>query len=42
MSTKTDQRAKSILQVLLRHGNTSVDELAEQLGPLRRPAFAAT
>jgi DeoR family transcriptional regulator of aga operon len=31
MSTKTDQRAKRILQVLLRHGNTSVDELAEQL-----------
>jgi DeoR family transcriptional regulator of aga operon len=32
MSTKTDQRAKRILQVLLRHGNTSVDELAAQLG----------
>ena len=31
MSTKTDQRAKRILQVLLRHGNTSVDELAELL-----------
>jgi DeoR family transcriptional regulator, aga operon transcriptional repressor len=31
MSTKTDQRAKSILQLLLRHGNTSVDELAAQL-----------
>jgi DeoR family transcriptional regulator of aga operon len=31
MSTKTDQRAKGILQVLLRHGNTSVDELAAQL-----------
>ena len=31
MSTKTDQRAKEILQVLLRHGNTSVDELAAQL-----------
>jgi DeoR family transcriptional regulator of aga operon len=28
MSTKTDQRAKRILQVLLRHGNISVDELA--------------
>ena len=27
MSTKTDQRAKKILQVLLRHGNSSVDEL---------------
>ena len=32
MSTKTDQRAKNILQLLLRHGNTSVDELAAQLG----------
>jgi DeoR family transcriptional regulator of aga operon len=32
MSTKTDQRAKKILQVLLRHGNTSVDELASGLG----------
>jgi DeoR family transcriptional regulator of aga operon len=32
MSIKTDQRAKSILQVLLRHGNTAVDELAAQLG----------
>ncbi len=32
MSTKTDQRAKRILQVLLRHGNSSVDELAETLG----------
>jgi len=32
MSTKTDQRAKRILQVLLRHGNSSVDELAELLG----------
>jgi DeoR family transcriptional regulator of aga operon len=32
MSTKTDQRAKKILQVLLRDGNTSVDELAELLG----------
>lgn len=32
MSTKTDQRAKRILQVLLRHGNSSVDELAESLG----------
>jgi DeoR family transcriptional regulator of aga operon len=31
MSTKTDQRAKRILQVLLRHGNTSVDELAALL-----------
>jgi DeoR family transcriptional regulator of aga operon len=31
MSTKTDQRAKRILQVLLQHGNTSVDALAEQL-----------
>ncbi len=31
MSTKTDQRAKRILQVLLAHGNISVDELAEQL-----------
>jgi DeoR family transcriptional regulator of aga operon len=28
MSTKTDQRAKRILQVLLQHGNTSVDQLA--------------
>ena len=28
MSTKTDQRAKNILQVLLRHGNMSVDKLA--------------
>jgi DeoR family transcriptional regulator of aga operon len=28
MSTKTDERAKKILQVLLRHGNGSVDELA--------------
>jgi DeoR family transcriptional regulator of aga operon len=32
MSTKTDQRAKRILQVLLRHGNTAVDKLAGQLG----------
>jgi DeoR family transcriptional regulator of aga operon len=32
MSIKTDQRAKRILQVLLRHGNTAVDELAAQLG----------
>jgi DeoR family transcriptional regulator of aga operon len=32
MSTKTDQRAKRILQVLLGCGNTTVDELAEQLG----------
>jgi len=24
MSTKTDQRAKKMLQMLLRHGNTSV------------------
>lgn len=32
MSTKTDQRAKRILQVLLRQGNTSVDELAAHLG----------
>ena len=31
MSTKTDQRAKIILQALLRRGNISVDELAEQL-----------
>jgi len=31
MSTKTDQRAKTILQELLRHGNTSVDELAALL-----------
>ncbi len=31
MSTKTDQRAKRILQVLLRHGNISVDELAALL-----------
>lgn len=31
MSTKTDQRAKKILQMLLRHGNTSVDELAAHL-----------
>ena len=31
MSTKTDQRAKKILQVLLRHGNISVDELADFL-----------
>ncbi|MGA7859990.1 MAG: DeoR/GlpR family DNA-binding transcription regulator, partial [Terracidiphilus sp.] len=31
MSTKTDQRAKRILQVLLQHGNTSVDELAALL-----------
>jgi DeoR family transcriptional regulator of aga operon len=32
MSTKTDQRAKNILQALLQHGNTSVDELAATLG----------
>jgi DeoR family transcriptional regulator of aga operon len=32
MSIKTDQRAKRILQVLLRHGNAAVDELAAQLG----------
>src|ERR1039458_436956 len=32
MSIKTDQRAKSILQVLLRHGNIAVDELAAELG----------
>jgi DeoR family transcriptional regulator of aga operon len=32
MSTKTDQRAKRILQELLRHGNSSVDDLAETLG----------
>ena len=31
MSTKTDQRAKTILQHLLHHGNTSVDELAAEL-----------
>jgi len=31
MSTKTDQREKRIVQVLLRHGNTSVDELAALL-----------
>ncbi|MGA8732151.1 MAG: DeoR/GlpR family DNA-binding transcription regulator [Terracidiphilus sp.] len=31
MSTKTDQRAKRILQELLRHGNSSVDELAALL-----------
>lgn len=31
MSAKTDQRAKTILQVLLRRGNTSVDELAALL-----------
>jgi DeoR family transcriptional regulator of aga operon len=31
MSTRTDQRAKEILQVLLRKGNTTVDELAENL-----------
>jgi DeoR family transcriptional regulator of aga operon len=32
MSIKTDQRAKRILQVLLRHGNIAVDELAAELG----------
>ena len=32
MSTKTDQRGKRILQVLLRHGNSSVDELAGLVG----------
>lgn len=32
MSIKTDQREKRILQVLLRHGNSSVEELAELLG----------
>jgi DeoR family transcriptional regulator of aga operon len=31
MSTKTDQRAKIILQALLRRGSISVDELAAQL-----------
>jgi DeoR family transcriptional regulator, aga operon transcriptional repressor len=31
MSTKTDQRAKRILQVLLRQGNTTVDALSELL-----------
>lgn len=31
MSTKTDQRAKRILQLLLRNGNASVDELAATL-----------
>lgn len=32
MLTKTDQREKRILQVLLSHGNSSVDDLAELLG----------
>ena len=32
MSLKTEQRAKKILQVLLQHGNASVDELVEHLG----------
>jgi len=32
MSLKTEQRAKKILQVLLQHGNASVDELVSSLG----------
>jgi DeoR family transcriptional regulator of aga operon len=32
MSSKTDRRAKQILQVLLRHGTTSVDELVSLTG----------
>ena len=32
MSNKTDQRGKRILQELLRHGNSSVEELAELVG----------
>src|ERR1700691_6749050 len=32
MSLKTEQRAKKILQVLLQHGNASVDELVGSLG----------
>ncbi len=32
MSTKTDQRAKQILQAVLRHGTTSVDQLVEITG----------
>lgn len=32
MSLKTDNRAKQILKILLRHGNTSVDELVSLLG----------
>lgn len=32
MSLKTDNRAKQILKILLQHGNTSVDELVNQLG----------
>ena len=32
MSSKTEQRAKTILQVLLQHGNASVDELVHLLG----------
>jgi DeoR family transcriptional regulator, aga operon transcriptional repressor len=32
MSVKTEQRAKKIVQVLLRHGNASVDDLVNMLG----------
>ena len=32
MTLKTEQRAKKILQVLLQHGNASVDELVAHLG----------
>jgi DeoR family transcriptional regulator, aga operon transcriptional repressor len=32
MSSKTEQRAKTILQVLLQHGNASVEELVRLLG----------
>lgn len=32
MSIKTEQRAKKILQVLLQHGNASIDELVDFLG----------
>lgn len=32
MSLKTDNRANQILKILLRHGNTSVDDLVEKLG----------
>ncbi|MGA8110903.1 MAG: DeoR/GlpR family DNA-binding transcription regulator [Acidobacteriaceae bacterium] len=32
MSVKTEQRAKKIVQVLLRHGNASVDDLVSMLG----------
>jgi DeoR family transcriptional regulator of aga operon len=32
MSVKTEQRGKKILQVLLRHGNASIDDLASMTG----------